>query len=98
MELKEMKVADVLMTEEFAQEMESEMEWRQDLQKNLTNYTPVEIIRVTRLKTAQHLLSSSDMTVAEITYQVGFTSPSYFTKCYKDYFGENPNDTRSRKK
>ena len=66
--------------------------------KNLTNYTPVEIIRITRLKTAQQLLVSSDLTVAEITYQVGFTSPSYFTKCYKDYFGENPNDTRSRKK
>ena len=32
MELKEMKVADVLMTEEFAQEMKNEMEWRQDLQ------------------------------------------------------------------
>lgn len=66
--------------------------------KNLTNYTPVEIIRITRLKAAQQLLVSSDLTVAEITYQVGFTSPSYFTKCYKDYFGENPNDTRSRKK
>ena len=66
--------------------------------KNLTNYTPVEIIRITRLKTAQQLLLSSDLTVAEITYQVGFTSPSYFTKCYKEYFGENPNDTRSRNK
>lgn len=66
--------------------------------KNLTNYTPVEIIRITRLKAAQKMLASSDLTVAEITYQVGFTSPSYFTKCYKEYFGENPNDTRSRKK
>lgn len=66
--------------------------------KNLTNYTPVEIIRITRLKAAQQLLASTDLTVAEITYQVGFTSPSYFTKCYKEYFGENPNDTRSRKK
>ena len=66
--------------------------------KNLTNYTPIEIIRITRLKAAQQLLASSDLTIAEITYQVGFTSPSYFTKCYKEYFGENPNDTRSRKK
>ena len=66
--------------------------------KNLTNYTPIEIIRITRLKTAQQLLASTDLTIAEITYQVGFTSPSYFTKCYKEYFGENPNDTRSRKK
>ena len=66
--------------------------------KNLTNYTPIEIIRITRLKAAQQLLASTDLTIAEITYQVGFTSPSYFTKCYKEYFGENPNDTRSRKK
>lgn len=66
--------------------------------KNLTNYTPIEIIRITRLKSAQQLLASTDLTIAEITYQVGFTSPSYFTKCYKEYFGENPNDTRSRKK
>lgn len=66
--------------------------------KNLTNYTPVEIIRITRLKAAQHLLASSDLTVAEVSYQVGFSSPSYFTKCYKEYFGEMPNDTRARKK
>lgn len=66
--------------------------------KNLTNYTPVEIIRITRLKTAQQLLASTDLTVAEVSYQVGFSSPSYFAKCYKEYFGEMPNDTRSRKK
>ena len=66
--------------------------------KTLTNYTPVEIIRITRLKVAQQLLASKDLTVAEVSYQVGFSSPSYFTKCYKEYFGENPNDTRARKK
>lgn len=66
--------------------------------KNLTNYTPVEIIRITRLKAAQQLLASKDLTVAEVSYQVGFSSPSYFAKCYKEYFGEMPNDTRSRKK
>lgn len=66
--------------------------------KNLTNYTPVEIIRITRLKAAQHLLASKDLTVAEVSYQVGFSSPSYFAKCYKEYFGEMPNDTRSRKR
>ena len=66
--------------------------------KNLTNYTPVEIIRITRLKAAQQLLASTDLTVAEVSYQVGFSSPSYFAKCYKENFGEMPNDTRSRKK
>lgn len=66
--------------------------------KNLTNYTPVEIIRITRLKAAQQLLASTDLNVAEVSYQVGFSSPSYFAKCYKEYFGETPNDTRSRKR
>lgn len=66
--------------------------------KNLTSYTPVEIIRITRLKTAQQLLASTDLTVAEVSYQVGYSSPSYFAKCYKEYFGEMPNDTRSRKR
>lgn len=66
--------------------------------KTLTNYTPVEIIRITRLKSARQLLASTDLTVAEVSYQVGFSSPSYFAKCYKEYFGEMPNDTRSRKR
>lgn len=32
------------------------------------------------------------MTVAEIAYEVGFSSPSYFTKCYKEQFGESPTE------
>ena len=66
--------------------------------KNMTNYTPVEMIRITRLKAAQQILASTDLTVAEVGYKVGFSSPSYFAKCYKEYFGEVPNDTRMRKK
>ena len=66
--------------------------------KNMTNYTPVEMIRITRLKAAQQILASTDLTVAEVGYKVGFSSPSYFAKCYKEYFGEVPNDTKMRKK
>lgn len=65
--------------------------------KALTNYSPVELLRIARLKKAASLLASSDMTIAEITYEVGFTSPSYFTKCYKEYFGENPRDFLKRR-
>ena len=43
------------------------------------------------------LLASTEKTIAEITYEVGFSSPSYFTKCYKDYFGESPTDFLKRK-
>ena len=65
--------------------------------KALTNYTPVELLRNARLKKAARLLSSTEKTISEITYEVGFTSPSYFTKCYKDYFGENPTQFLKRK-
>ena len=65
--------------------------------KALTNYSPVELIRNTRLKRAQQLLATSDDTIAQVAYAVGFTAPSYFTKCYKEYFGENPGELVKRK-
>ncbi len=63
--------------------------------KSLTNYSPNELIRITRLKKAHSMLSALDKTVAEVAYDVGFSSPSYFAKCYKDYFGESPTANRS---
>lgn len=65
--------------------------------KALTNYSPVELIRNTRLKRAQQMLAQGDDTIAQVAYAVGFTAPSYFTKCYKEYFGENPNELVKRK-
>lgn len=65
--------------------------------KALTNYTPIELLRILRLKRASSLLASTEKSISEITYEVGFTSPSYFTKCYKEYFGESPSDFLKRK-
>ena len=65
--------------------------------KSLTNYAPNELLRMSRLKRAASLVASSGMTVAEIAYEVGFTSPSYFTKCYKEQFGESPTEFLKRK-
>ena len=65
--------------------------------KSLTNYAPNELLRQARLKKATSLLASSEMTVAEIAYEVGFSSPSYVTKCYKEQFGESPTDFLKRK-
>lgn len=62
--------------------------------KQLTGQSPVEIIRVTRLKKAERLLKTTQMTVSEISYDVGFSSPSYFSKCFKDYFGVQPGEMR----
>ena len=65
--------------------------------KALTNYSPVELIRNMRLKRAQQMLAQGDETIAQVAYSVGFTAPSYFTKCYKDFFGEMPNELVKRK-
>ena len=53
--------------------------------------------RQMRVKKAASLLASSDMTVAEIAYEVGFSSPAYFTKCYKEQFGESPTEFLKRR-
>ena len=58
--------------------------------KALTGYSPVEIVRKARLTRARHLLQTTERTVSEVAYAVGFSTPSYFSKCYKDEFGESP--------
>lgn len=66
--------------------------------KALTNYAPNELVRAIRLKEAGRLLISSGLTVAEIAYDTGFSSPSYFTKCFKEYFNESPTEYQNRLK
>ena len=58
--------------------------------KAMTGQSPVEILREARLRRADRLLATTEKTIAEIAYEVGFSSPSYFTKCYKDFFGRAP--------
>ena len=62
--------------------------------KSVTGSTPVELLRTARLNRAYRLLMSSDRSVSEIAYQVGFTAPSYFTKCFKEAYGMLPGDVR----
>jgi AraC-like DNA-binding protein len=62
--------------------------------KALTGCTPIDLLRKARLAQAQMLLQESTLTVSEIAYKVGFASPSYFTKCYKDEFGTVPGEAR----
>jgi len=66
--------------------------------KSLTNYAPNELVRIIRLKVAANLLLTTEKNVSEIAYEVGFTSPSYFTKCFRDYFNESPSDYGKRSK
>ncbi len=60
--------------------------------KQLMGLSPVELIRHIRLRRGQQMLRNTDMTIQQIAYSVGFTSPSYFTKCYKELFDHLPAD------
>ena len=62
--------------------------------KALTGQTPVELLRKARLVKARRMLEHTDKAVSEIAYEVGFTSPSYFNKCFKDEFGVSPGALR----
>lgn len=64
--------------------------------KALTNYAPVELIRRLRLQHGRTLLTTTDRTISEIAYEIGFSTPAYFTKCYRDAYGETPTDVRRR--
>ncbi|MBJ2173573.1 response regulator [Aureibaculum sp. A20] len=62
--------------------------------KMLTGQTVNEFIRNIRLQRANQLLESGSATISEICYQVGFASPSYFTKCFKAHFGILPTEVK----
>lgn len=64
--------------------------------KALTNYSPVELLRNIRLEKARVLLASTDRSVSEIAYEVGFSTPAYFSKCYKDRYNETPTHIREQ--
>lgn len=64
--------------------------------KALTNYSPVELLRNLRLKYARDLVTTTSRSISEIGYEVGFSSPAYFTRCYRDCFGETPTEARER--
>lgn len=62
--------------------------------KALTGRTPAIFIRSLRLQKARELLVSSDSSIKEIAYDVGFSDPAYFTKSYSAEFGESPSESR----
>ncbi len=63
--------------------------------KALTNYAPVELMRHLRLRQGKLLITTTEKTISEIAYEIGFSTPAYFTKCYRDAYGETPTEARS---
>jgi YesN/AraC family two-component response regulator len=60
--------------------------------KALTGKSPSQFIRTKRLLTARQMILEKRGNISEIAYSVGFGSPTYFTKCFKEEFGYLPSD------
>ncbi|MEH2892508.1 substrate-binding domain-containing protein [Segatella copri] len=60
--------------------------------KAMTGSSVVDLLRKARLVKARRLLETRSMSVSEVAYEVGFSAPSYFTKCFKEEYGMLPGD------
>lgn len=60
--------------------------------KAMTGSSVVDLLRKARLAKAKRLLESRSMSVSEVAYEVGFSAPSYFTKCFKEEYGMLPGE------
>lgn len=60
--------------------------------KAITGSSVVDLLRKARLAKARRLLETNSMSISEVAYEVGFSSPSYFTKCFKEEYGMLPGD------
>ncbi len=64
--------------------------------KSISKQTVSQFIREIRLKKGKELLQKEELTVAEISFRVGFGSPTYFSTCFHEYFGIAPGELRNR--
>ncbi len=60
--------------------------------KALSGLSIVEFIRTIRLNKAARLIRENQLTFSEISFETGFSSPSYFSKCFHDQFGQSPSE------
>lgn len=63
--------------------------------KAITGKTLSQFIRSVRLQKSIHLIQTTDLTIAEIAYEVGYNDPNYFTRSFKKEFGKVPGNLRN---
>lgn len=81
---------------EFSQEMNLGRTTLFQKIKGITGQTPNEFIVTFKMKKASFLLlNNPELNIADVTYRLGFSSPKYFSKCFKDQFGMTPSEFRS---
>ena len=64
--------------------------------KAISGSSPIELLRTARLNRGYQLLLQTNETISEIAYEIGFTAPSYFTRCFKNEFGISPSDLQTK--
>ena len=64
--------------------------------KAISGSSPIELLRTARLNRGYQLLLQTNKTISEIAYEIGFTAPSYFTRCFKNEFGISPSDLQAK--
>jgi AraC-like DNA-binding protein len=62
--------------------------------KSLTGMTANEFLRNIRMVRAKQYLESGNYSISDVCFKVGYSSPSYFTKCFKAHFGMLPTDIK----
>lgn len=82
--------------EELAKEMSTSKSTLIRRLKPLTEQTPVEMIGVHRLKKADEMLRTTNLPVKEVAFTTGFSSPYYFSRKYKEYFGYPPSQKKEK--
>jgi len=60
--------------------------------QELINQSPSKLIKSMRLKQAAYLLINNEVNISEVAYRVGFSTPSYFTNSFHDYYGMTPKE------
>ncbi|ELR68710.1 histidine kinase [Fulvivirga imtechensis AK7] len=65
--------------------------------RTLIGFSAINLIKAMKMERAREILErSKDIGVAEVAYDLGYSDPSYFSKCYKQYFGSSPSSYEMR--
>ena len=64
--------------------------------KGITGYAPKEFTRIIKMKKAATLLRESDFTATQVSYEIGYNDPNYFSRSFKNFFGEPPSEYQKR--
>lgn len=89
----EVRISDPLLSvEELGRELGLSRSSLYKKVKGLTGHVPNEFIRIIRLKSAAKLLTTQEYNISEVGYMVGFSSHSYFSKCFYQQFQLTPTE------